>query len=138
MGLSESISAFTKGVGGKMKGNAEVISIRNQIADEQKQLVQFKEKLGGRFYELYKDRELPEAELNDMIANIRFHEQKVLELEKQAAEIRQAMESVSFKAEAGTGYGEFKGAKPGNRFCTNCGAPLVEGQSFCVNCGAKL
>ena len=47
--------------------------------------------------------------------------------------------SASFTLSSGSGYGEFKaGSAPGNRFCTQGGAPLVEGQAFCVKCGAKI
>ena len=119
------------------------------------QLREYKKKelsdVNERLNESYKSIAEKEAQINTLSRTIDDYKIKViklendveaqthiLELEKQTAEIRQAMESVAFKAEAGTGYGEFKGAKPGNRFCTNCGAPLVEGQSFCVNCGAKL
>ncbi|MBP5194887.1 MAG: zinc ribbon domain-containing protein [Lachnospiraceae bacterium] len=139
MGFGESFSAFTKGVGEKVKGNAEVMNLRSQINAEQKQINDLKAVLGGKYYDLYKDTASPEPELQETLDAIRYHEQKAMDLEKQAADVRQNTSSVSLKAQPGSGYGEFKsGSAPGNKFCTQCGAPLVDGQAFCVKCGAKI
>ena len=106
---------------------------------KQKQINDLKAVLGGKYYDLYKDTASPEPELQETLDAIRYHEQKAMDLEKQAADVRQNTSSVSLKAQPGSGYGEFKsGSAPGNKFCTQCGAPLVEGQAFCVKCGAKI
>ena len=67
MGFGESFSAFTKGVGEKVKGNAEVMNLRSQINAEQKQINDLKAVLGGKYYDLYKDTASPEPELQETL-----------------------------------------------------------------------
>ncbi|SCX94498.1 zinc-ribbon domain-containing protein [Lachnospiraceae bacterium XPB1003] len=141
MGFGSSVSAFTKGVSEKAKGNAEIMKLRNQISGEERTMNDLMLQLGKRYYELHKNG-TAEGECADLVNDILFHENKARDLERQASEVRQATDAVKFTADPGQGadYGEFKsGNKPeGNKFCTKCGAPLQPGMIFCTKCGAKI
>ncbi len=141
MGFEESFTAFTTGVGEKVKGNTEVMKLRSQISSEQKQVDELFKNLGKKYYETHKESGDSEFGLQETIDAIRFHESKIMEMEKKASEIRQATDAVSLTPQPGTEYGgtpkSTVTAGP-NSFCTRCGAPIKPEQAFCIKCGSKL
>ena len=141
MGFAESFAAFTTGVGEKFKGNTEVIKLRSQINSEQKQVDELFKNLGRKYYEANKENPEADPAFSEMMDAIRFHESKILEMEKKASEVRQATDAVSLTPQPGTEYGgtpKTNVTSGPNSFCTKCGAPIRPDQSFCIKCGSKL
>ncbi len=134
MGFLDSVSKFTNGVKEKTKGNVDVFSLGQQVANTQKEINDLFLQLGTRYYELHKDD--AEADLSGFVTSITSNYDKIAELkeeiEKKKAEI--AAIELTDKSEQQenvkiTGKG---------RVCPNCKNPVADDELFCGSCGTAI
>ena len=131
MGFMDEVSAFTKGVGQKAKGNYDVVAMNTKISGLQKEMQNLYLKTGQQYFSLYKE---------NPAENMRESVEAICRVQEQIAEIRQQIETTKAETaavplKAGTFVPDGNGE---NGFCPSCGAPLTADSLFCVNCGAKI
>lgn len=132
MRLMDEVSAFTKGVGQKAKGNYDIVTMNNRISSLQKEIRGVYTKLGEAYYSLHKE-EAEEA-LRDYTFQIQQLESQVAKVQQQVDATKELTAAVSLKAAPD----ESVMGDRGHGFCANCGAPLPEDSMFCVKCGTKV
>lgn len=133
MSFKDNISAFTKGVGQKAKGNYDIVTMNSQISTLAKQIKTLHEQIGAVYCNMHKDD--AEEAFSGMVENIKKLEAQMLDIQQQIEATRAATAAVSLSAppspKVPTGDGS-------NGFCESCGAALPAQSMFCVNCGAKV
>ena len=82
MGFMDNVSAFTKGVSQKAKGNYDVFAINNQISNVEREMQQVYQYLGQAYFNLHKDN--AEPDLQSYIETIIQKQNQVAELRRTA------------------------------------------------------
>lgn len=129
MGFMDSVSAFTKGVSAKAKGNYDVVTLNSQVSGLKREISALQAQLGEEYIKLHRDD--AEEALAGFIAAIKEKENKIEELNAQIEATKEATAAVQLTAPATAASG-YTG-----RRCSNCGAPLDADAVFCGKCGAK-
>ncbi|MGB9723182.1 MAG: zinc-ribbon domain-containing protein [Chloroflexia bacterium] len=120
---------------------ARINRIRGEIRDLEKKIKDFEEQIraikfraGEKALEMLRSGVLESAELQPFADEIARLEQEIAACREEITQKEAAIEAI--KAEAAAP------AQPapaeGQRFCPQCGAPVVAGAAFCSQCGAKL
>lgn len=94
MGFMDNLSAFTKGVGAKAKGNYDVVSMNAHISSLKKDIKEEYRKIGKQYYEQNKDN--VDDEYKDSMKTISSKLEKIEEIKKQIEETKEATAAVSF------------------------------------------
>lgn len=133
MGFMDDVSAFTKGIGQKAKGNYDIVAMNNQVSSLQKEISGIYLQIGERYYTVYGEE--PVKEVKEYVDRIKKLEVQIAEMKQQIESTKIATAAVPLKATTVTdmtlNHGE-------NGFCTECGTPLSSDAMFCVKCGAKI
>lgn len=131
MGFLDNVSAFTKGVGAKAKGNYDVVALNTQISSCKKEIAALHANLGELYFNLHRND--PEDKLAGIVNEIISKEKKIEELNQQIETTKEATAAVQFTAPTEpTVPDDYTG-----RRCSNCGAPLADDAIFCGECGTK-
>lgn len=133
MGFMDDVSAFTKGVGQKAKGNYDVVTMNNKISALQKEIKGIYVQIGEKYYALYKEN--PEADLKELVDGIKNLEAQISDVQQQIESTKAEMAAVQLRTASPENAIIADGS---NGFCKSCGAPLLAGSMFCVKCGAKV
>lgn len=133
MGFMDDVSAFTKGIGQKAKGNYDIVAMNSQISSLLKEINGIYLKIGEQYYNIY--RENPVAEVKEYVEKIKNLEVRIAETKQQIESTKIATAAVSLKATAVADMTQKQGE---NGFCAECGAPLSADAMFCVKCGTKV
>jgi|GEM_PF-1900519 len=131
MGFMDNVSAFTKGVSAKAKGNYDVVTLNSQVSGVKREIAALQSQLGEEYLRLHRDD--AEEALVGFINAIKEKEVKISELNAQIEATKEATAAVQLTAPVSA-------AAPANytgRRCSNCGAPLEDDSVFCGNCGTK-
>ncbi len=167
MGFMDNVSAFTKGVSQKAKGNYDVFAINNQISNVEREMQQVYQYLGQAYFNLHKDN--AEPDLQSYIETIIQKQNQVAELRRTAEATKAQTDAVSlvppqqpqqpqfngqqFNGQAPMGQPQFNGQAPmgqpqfGGQ--APMGQPQFAGQApqmqpvqnagpVCPNCGTPL
>lgn len=133
MKFMEGMSAFTKGVGQKAKGNYDIVTMNSKVSSLIKETRMLYTEIGEVYYHVHKDDS--EETLRSMVEKITSMEAEITDIKQQIEETKTDIASVSLSAplvaEVLTGDGS-------GGFCEKCGASLLADSLFCVECGAKL
>ncbi len=132
MKFMDEVSAFTKGVGQKAKGNYDIVAMNNRISSIQKEIRGIYTSLGEAYYALHKKDS--EESLKNFVDSIVKLEAQISEVQRQLETTKAATAAVQLKAPQ-TENEVYDGS---HGFCANCGASLPEDSIFCVKCGAKV
>lgn len=159
MGFMEEVSAFTKGVGQKAKGNYDIVTMNNKISSLSKEIRGIYFQLGEQYYAAHKDD--PEEGLVSLVNQIKDLEAQIADIQRQIENTKAVTASVQFSAAptvnaqaaptvnaqaAPTAYTQTAPtvnaqAAPTAYAQTAPGAsvpPGVGSNGFCRNCGAPL
>lgn len=133
MKFMEGMSAFTKGVGQKAKGNYDIVTMNSKVSSLTKEIRTLYTQIGEVYYRVHKDDS--EEALCSMVEKITGMETEIMDIKQQIEETKTETASVSlsvpFVGEAIMGDGC-------HSFCEKCGAQLLEDSLFCVKCGEKV
>lgn len=133
MGFMDDISAFTKGVGQKAKGNYDVVAMNNRVSSLNKEILQIYSQIGKQYYETR--REMPDEDFVGLIDRVKQLEEEIEDVKQQIERTKAATAAVSLKA---TTTIDEEVVDASNGFCESCGAPLPTESIFCIRCGAKI
>lgn len=133
MGFMDEVSAFTKGMGQKAKGNYDIVTLNGRISTLQKEINGIYLQIGKQYYVTYGDN--PNESLKELVNSIRNLEMQISDIQQQIEKIRTATEAVQLKASP---IGKPMPVDGSNGFCVKCGAPLPADSMFCVKCGTKV
>ena len=125
----------------EMERMARINRIKGEIRDLEKKIQGFQDQIraiqlqaGQKALEMLQSGALESAELRPFADEIARLEQEIAACREEISQKEAAIEAI--KAEAAAP------AQPapaeGQRFCPQCGAPVVPGAAFCSQCGAKL
>lgn len=123
MGFVDGISAFTKGVSAKAKGNIDVVNLNTQLSATQKEISALYEKLGKTYYENMKN--CPDACVAELVKAINEKFAQIEDINNQINSTKDNIASISLTN------------KVEGRICVNCGAEVGAGNLFCVKCGTR-
>lgn len=133
MGFMDGVSAFTKGVGQKAKGNYDIVTMNNRIMSLQKEIRGIYLQIGEKYYAVHKEN--PEAYLEGFVKAVQNLEIQIASVSQQVESTKAATAAVQLISGSG---GKLRGTDGSNGFCASCGAPLPADSLFCVKCGAKI
>lgn len=133
MGFMDDVSAFTKGVGQKAKGNYDIVTMNNRVSSLQKEITGIYTQIGKQYYASYG--ETPTDDFKELINEIKKLEEQIADTKQQIENTKVTTASVSFKATSENVESAVDGSYG---FCSKCGAPLAADSLFCIKCGAKL
>ena len=132
MGFMDNISAFTKGVGAKAKGNYDVVTMNSQINSLKKEINELYRNIGIQYYENYKEN--PEACFQELVASINEKMDSIEEISKKIEITKEATAAVPLTAQTSTNEEKINVT---GRCCIKCGAYLGLEDIFCAGCGTK-
>lgn len=137
MGFMDNVSAFTKGVSQKAKGNYDVFAINNQISNVEREMQQVYQYLGQAYFNLHKDN--AEPDLQSYIETIIQKQNQVAELRRTAEATKAQTDAVSlvppqqpqqpqFNGQQFNGQPQFGGQAPMGQPQYNGQAPMGQPQ----------
>ena len=137
MGFMDNVSAFTKGVSQKAKGNYDVFAINNQISNVEREMQQVYQYLGQAYFNLHKDN--AEPDLQSYIETIIQKQNQVAELRRTAEATKAQTDAVSlvppqqpqqpqFNGQQFNGQPQFNGQAPMGQPQFNGQAPMGQPQ----------
>ncbi len=137
MGFMDNVSAFTKGVSQKAKGNYDVFAINNQISNVEREMQQVYQYLGQAYFNLHKDN--AEPDLQSYIETIIQKQNQVAELRRTAEATKAQTDAVSlvppqqpqqpqFNGQQFNGQPQFGGQAPMGQPQFNGQAPMGQPQ----------
>jgi hypothetical protein len=91
MGFMDNVSAFTKGVSQKAKGNYDVFAINNQISNVEREMQQVYQYLGQAYFNLHKDNAEPD---------LQSYIETIIQKQNQVAELRRTAEATKAQTDA--------------------------------------
>lgn len=122
---------------------ARINRIKGEIRDLEKKIEDFRVKIratqlqaGEKALEMLKSGALQSAELQPFADEIARLEQEIAACREEIAEKEKAIEAI--KAETAAPAPEASAEPKGQRFCPQCGAPVISEAAFCSRCGTKL
>ena len=140
---AKNVGNLAKNAGGKANSALEIGKLNQKIKTEKNNIENEYTKIGAYYYAKHAAGETLEAGAEEYCAVIDAANAAITGLEEEIAAIRAAQEAEQ-SAAPGTDE-QAAPAEPGaarddipRRFCTKCGAQLVEGASFCASCGEKV
>lgn len=131
MGFMDGMSAFTKGVGQKAKGNYDIIAMNGRISNLQKEIQGIYLKMGQEYYSLHK--EDPDEKMAGFVDSVRKAEEQIDEIKRQIETIKAETAAIPLRQNAAV-----ENTDGGHGYCPKCGKPLSAEASFCIYCGEKL
>lgn len=110
--IGKKISEGSKSAVKKTKAAAEIMKIKNKLAEEEDTLETFYIELGERYFKLFGDK--PGDEFTKLCAIIKKSKHKIDELSKELDELK------------------------GVKTCEECGSEIRDNAVYCKKCGAKI
>ena len=129
MSFMDEVSAFTKGVGQKAKGNYDIVNMNSKVSSLTKEIKTLYAQIGEIYYNTHKDDS--EEVFYEMIEKIKDLEIQIADVKQQIEEKKKETAAVSLTTDEQAGDGS-------HGFCKNCGAALIEDSNFCIKCGTKI
>jgi predicted nucleic acid-binding Zn-ribbon protein len=123
---------------------ARINRIKGEIRDLEKKIQGFQDQIraiqlqaGQKALEMLQSGALESAELRPFADEIARLEQEIAACREEISQKEAAIEAIKAEAAAPAQPAQPAPAE-GQRFCPQCGAPVVPGAAFCSQCGAKL
>ena len=131
MGLMDNVSAFTKGVGAKEKGNYDVVAMNAQVSSIKKEINELYNQIGETYYKEHADS--PEDIVAELVAQVNEKKARIEELNTQIEVTKNETAAVQLVASTTVTSDTNKLG----RKCKACGASMDDDGIFCPKCGTR-